>query len=127
MPRNLPLVHRSVMRSSSEKEGRNGFAARDRIGMPSNPDHLGWRRVVSTAVLRTMLREESFRTRDDRALPRRHQTANFEFLVSCSRILSSRRPAKARRSVEVLVVERQPHRAALIAAMSIFFMPIIAS
>jgi hypothetical protein len=30
-------------------------------------------------------------------------------------------------SVEVLVVERQPRRAALIAAMSIFFMPIIAS
>ena len=35
--------------------------------------------------------------------------------------------AKARQSVEVLVVERQARRAALIAAMSIFFMPIIAS
>ena len=35
------------------------------------------------------------------------------------------KPTKAR--VEVLVVERQPRRAALIAAMSIFFMPIIAS
>jgi len=30
-------------------------------------------------------------------------------------------------SVEVLVMERQPRRAALIAAMSIFLMPIIAS
>ena len=32
-----------------------------------------------------------------------------------------------RQLVEVLVVERQPRRAASIAAMSIFFMPIIAS
>src|SRR6476660_1413452 len=35
--------------------------------------------------------------------------------------------AKARQCVEVLVVKRQPRRAASIVATSIFFMPIIAS
>src|SRR4029077_17727045 len=58
------------------------------------------------------------------------QTAAFEFLVCCKSHLalpSARQPRKARQSVEVVVAERQPRRAALIAAMSIFFMPIIAS